>query len=56
MWEGGGEELIVRPVGWDSDREGAAAAGTTKERETETDKERRQGMTFHKGTEAQKGK
>ena len=53
MWEGGGEELIVRPVGWDSDSEGV---GMTKERETETDKERKQGMTFHKGTAAQKGK
>lgn len=53
MWEGRGEELIVRPVGGDSDREGV---GMTQERETETDKERRQRMTFHKGTEAQKGK
>ena len=44
--------MIVRPVGEDPDREGA---GTTKDRETETDKERKQGMTFHKGTEAQKG-
>lgn len=46
----------MRPAGEDPDREGA---GTTKDRDTETDRDRQgkeQGMTFHKGTEAQKGK